>query len=284
MAGGLLFSWTDEWFKFTWNTLPRHAVVDSERRALWHDALTNEQWFGIVAQDPVDTGWRTIYEARQGVRAVAVNTSEGYVKLTIHLDLTPSAPLRIELDSAPGQASGAGYAVAVEPGARSATAYVRAEIDPIQLDGLANGDLPERDPSGWEIQRMTVNRAFVIDGTKAPAEFIEIGRLIEGSWDPKSLHYDSQATWSIDGSDINIRLPWLMLGIADPSSHTGVVPGANNAPMAVQVPEIPLTIDIGAGPVAVGAIRWDAWQEAHSTERMKAGAKDLAQALADTAN
>jgi hypothetical protein len=27
-------------------------VVDGERRSLWHDPLTNEQWFGLNADDP----------------------------------------------------------------------------------------------------------------------------------------------------------------------------------------------------------------------------------------
>ena len=49
LAGALIFAWTDEWFKFTWNTL---SARTRERRPLWHDPLTNEQWFGLVATDP----------------------------------------------------------------------------------------------------------------------------------------------------------------------------------------------------------------------------------------
>ena len=52
LAGGFLFEWTDEWFKATWNTLKRQLPVD--RRALWHDPWTNEQWFGVVAADPAE--------------------------------------------------------------------------------------------------------------------------------------------------------------------------------------------------------------------------------------
>ncbi|CAN5812707.1 hypothetical protein BH23ACT11_BH23ACT11_01650 [soil metagenome] len=47
--GALLFEWTDEWFKYTWNTwdleLPR------ERRNMWRNRLTNEENFGIIATE-----------------------------------------------------------------------------------------------------------------------------------------------------------------------------------------------------------------------------------------
>ena len=49
IAGAFVFAWTDEWFKRTWNT---EEHQDPERRQLWHDPLTNEQWFGLVATDP----------------------------------------------------------------------------------------------------------------------------------------------------------------------------------------------------------------------------------------
>ena len=40
LAGAFVFSWTDEWFKLTWNTQPRQ--IPANRRQLWHDVLTNE--------------------------------------------------------------------------------------------------------------------------------------------------------------------------------------------------------------------------------------------------
>ena len=49
IGGAFVFAWTDEWFKRTWNTMEHQ---DAERRQLWHDPLTNEQWFGLIATDP----------------------------------------------------------------------------------------------------------------------------------------------------------------------------------------------------------------------------------------
>ncbi len=48
-AGGILFSWQDEWFKRTWNTMD---LMDPDRRPYWHDVQTCEQNFGLLSFDP----------------------------------------------------------------------------------------------------------------------------------------------------------------------------------------------------------------------------------------
>ncbi|MDF2960551.1 MAG: hypothetical protein K0S39_2286, partial [Paenibacillus sp.] len=48
MAGAIVFSWQDEWFKRTWNTM--HFEIPQGRRKLWHNVLTNEQHFGLLAE------------------------------------------------------------------------------------------------------------------------------------------------------------------------------------------------------------------------------------------
>ena len=48
-AGGLVFTWQDEWFKRTWN----NVMFDlSDRRAYWSNIQTSEQSFGVMAFDP----------------------------------------------------------------------------------------------------------------------------------------------------------------------------------------------------------------------------------------
>ena len=48
-AGGCVFTWQDEWFKRTWNTM--HAV-NLQRTPYWSDYQTNEQYFGLLSFDP----------------------------------------------------------------------------------------------------------------------------------------------------------------------------------------------------------------------------------------
>jgi hypothetical protein len=48
-AGGLLFTWQDEWFKRTWNTLD---FDNPDRRPFWNNQQTNEQHFGLLSFEP----------------------------------------------------------------------------------------------------------------------------------------------------------------------------------------------------------------------------------------
>ena len=48
-AGGIVFSWQDEWYRRTWNTIP---TVDLDRAAYWSDYQTSEQFFGLLSFDP----------------------------------------------------------------------------------------------------------------------------------------------------------------------------------------------------------------------------------------
>lgn len=49
MAGGLVFTWQDEWFKRTWNTMD---LDNPDRRPFWSNAQVGEQQFGLLSFDP----------------------------------------------------------------------------------------------------------------------------------------------------------------------------------------------------------------------------------------
>ncbi|WP_160725853.1 hypothetical protein [Bacillus sp. USDA818B3_A] len=48
-AGGLVFTWQDEWFKRTWNTMD---YDNPDRRPYWNNQQTNEQHFGLLGFEP----------------------------------------------------------------------------------------------------------------------------------------------------------------------------------------------------------------------------------------
>ncbi|GMA41591.1 hypothetical protein GCM10025883_36360 [Mobilicoccus caccae] len=307
LAGGLVFEWLDEWFKFTWNTVPRHAPVDGERRALWHDPFTNEQFFGLVAHDPKPVGRRVPYEGDGAVRSIAVDHDASWLHLDIDLAATPSSPVSVGFSILPeggirmpdggGQAR-YDVAVTLDPGARQAACLIRGALDPVRLDGLPASAVPRPDANGWVLQRLTLNRPYTVPGTgqDRPAEFLEVGRLIEGDWsDPGN----TLATWQLVAGDagnavFRLRLPWSMLGFADPSSRTVVVPtpaGAaptgdaklQDTPVGVVVEGIDMAVFVPGHDPVTAPIRWEGWQDATYTERLKAGVDVLSQALRDTA-
>jgi hypothetical protein len=48
-AGGIIFTWQDEWFKRTWNTMD---LDNPDRRPYWNNVQTSEQHFGLLSFDP----------------------------------------------------------------------------------------------------------------------------------------------------------------------------------------------------------------------------------------
>ncbi|WP_312475980.1 hypothetical protein [Neobacillus sp.] len=48
-AGGMVFTWQDEWFKRTWNTMD---FDNPDRRPYWNNQQTNEQHFGLLGFEP----------------------------------------------------------------------------------------------------------------------------------------------------------------------------------------------------------------------------------------
>ena len=112
-SGGCVFTWQDEWFKRTWNTM--HAV-NLQRTPYWSDYQTNEQYFGLLSFDPgqeesvcyvdgdlserteedkiFDTGEKSLstkYDERFiYLLAYEKGFSNGEKKLYIPLDVTPN--------------------------------------------------------------------------------------------------------------------------------------------------------------------------------------------------
>jgi hypothetical protein len=296
LAGAFLFSWMDEWFKFTWNTVPRQQPV-ADRRQLWHDPWTNEQWFGLVAADagPAATAGRVVQERPTGIREIRLATDASWLQLRIHLDHPPSR-LTLGFDVVPGGAphlpgttsrdGASDYAVVLDLDRSSGQAYVRPTLEPLPLDYSPLPRGVRRATDGWDEMLLSTNRALVVPttGKRLPYETMDVGRLRRGSWDPSSADYDSRATWQASGGDVTIRIPWMQLGIVDPSSHRTLVPRLRNGtPVAttLPVPRIGLRVVSPIDGTARAELAWDGWNVVHPTERLKAGVEAYADALRD---
>jgi hypothetical protein len=295
LAGAFLFSWTDEWFKFTWNTVQRHEPV-ADRRQLWHDAWTNEQWFGLLAQDPGPPApqGRVVQESRQEVREIRLATDPGWLHLRIHLDHPLAGTLRLGFDVVAGGAprlpgsahhdAVSDYAIVLDADASTGQAYVRSALDPVPLDSSPLPDGVLRPVDGWNEMRLSTNRVMTLPttGEKLPYETMNAGALVRGTWDPADDAFDSLATWNVNGQDLVIRIPWLELGIDDPSSHRALVPVATGNGLratAVVADPIRLRVEPPNGAPATATLAWEEWNVVHPIERLKSGVEIFAEAL-----
>lgn len=282
LAGGLVFEWTDEWFKVTWNTQRRHVPAD--RRQLWHDPLTNEQYFGLLATDPVggpDARPRTVHDG--GGLRVDASSDESWVHLRITLPAAPDAPVAIGFDVVPGGAERlpgsrrrdgtSDFAVVVDPATGRGQAWVRQELDPVPLDYLPPAGSRPAPVDGWQRQQLTTNRPLVIPSTgrRLPMEFFDVGRLRRGEMDPARPGYDSRATWRLDGAVLTLRVPWGLLGMADPSARRALVPRPDRTVETVPVERIGLVVEHSGRRTPAGSVTWSPWDRVHARERVKAG-------------
>ena len=316
-AGGFVFEWTDEWFKFTWNTIDYE--LPGERRPLWINPLTNEEHFGLVATDPgarpaatvdgnggewLNNGSQAIQEGRGALREVRAVKDEGYLYLRLQLD-DPSAWQReaivLGVDALPGGNGGlpglpyadpgADYAIVLGPGRRGSS-LVSSRDDPFWVTyGLAKHYLDHVEPaypSGqgvgvWHLQRQITNRPLTVPsaGRSLPVEWFDVGRLRFGTADPADPRFDCRVTWAA-GDCVEVRLPYALIGFADPSSLRALVVRRDGTLTTSPVDRVGLQVAVGRELADTSGYAWEPWQTVDWHEREKAGIGVFSAAVRDT--
>jgi hypothetical protein len=213
--------------------------------------------------------------------------------LRLRLDEAPAGAIRLGFDVVAGGAArlpGSGrpdgasdYALVLDAQRRSGQAWVRHGIDPLPLDA-AIPPLTNDPVDGWVRAVLSQNRSLRVPttGAQLPHEIQQVGAVRFGNWDPKDPGYDSHATWRVDGREVRIRIPWLQLGLADPSSKRALVPRSNRTATTAPVARIRLAVEADRA-VATADLTWDAWDRVEYTERLKVGHGQLVDALRDVA-
>jgi hypothetical protein len=299
MSGAFLFEWTDEWYKRTWNTQLHQRPIG--RLQLWHDPFTNEQYFGLLATDPLGTGpGPTVIYRNAGagtanagsVRQVKAWTDESYIHLIVLFARRPGM-LTVGLDTVPGPRGPsppgardrkADYALVLDPSHRTGQAWVRAKLDPDPIDYApipANARPAAR--NGWRPLELVTDRPWRLPLTHrhTAMQFDNVGLLRYGYWTPGRPGYDSLALWHLSGAALELRIPWAMAGISDPSSHQALIPRGLFRATSVTIPGIGITVSDGGAPIQhAGTVRWANWQRVRYRERTKAGAAAVRSAFA----
>ena len=108
-AGSIVFTWQDEWFKRTWNTM---GYTDLQSTPYWSDYQTNEQYFGVLSFDPGESESvcyvdGNIEEWNDGQvlgeadgRTLSCTYDEKFLYLMVKgADLGPNTPLYLPIDT-----------------------------------------------------------------------------------------------------------------------------------------------------------------------------------------
>ena len=238
-AGALVFSWQDEWFKRTWNTMD---IDDPDSRAYWMDKMTNEQMFGILSFDPghkksVSYNDGNIKEwKRKNIISSGENTKlymkadEEYLYFRINkkeLNLE-NEEIIIPIDITPKSGSNKinGYELTLNKDADFIITISKDNKASIKVneyydvnDYLFNHNLKDNKKSDkfYTIKQTILGESKIPEtNTIIEKKEVEIGNLISGNGNPKSKNYNSLSDYIVDGDDIEIRIPWLMLNISNP--------------------------------------------------------------------
>ena len=249
-AGSCVFSWQDEWFKRTWNTM---YAVDLTRTPYWSDYQTNEQYFGLMSFEPgeeasicyvdgeIDEWDENDLVIKGGEMSLSAKYDEKFIYFLVqkpNLDFE-NETLYIPLDITPKSGSyyckeqnllleNAADFLIVLNGKENSRILVQERYEVLRstysqqvydYDTYVKEYIPDLDsplfvPIDMILQTAT---ALIYNDNLAMAEVFETGKLKYGNANPKSPDFDSLADFMECGDYIEIKLPWQLLNFADPS-------------------------------------------------------------------
>jgi hypothetical protein len=313
-AGGVVFEWIDEWFKLTWNTVD--LEVPADRRQLWRNDLTNEEFFGLVAAQPgskpavvldgKDGEWRTngskvIASSGGPVREVRAVKDEQNLYLLLRLGRSESwrkHPITVGLDTRPGGNRGLPNHPGVFPRADAALVvgpdhaqlFQAAWWEPTRLlygplgRGYIKVDPADLKPGSgaWVHPLQIVNRPYVVPATgeKRPVELHELGSLPIGTGDPRSPDFDNRTLVAGRRKVVEVRLPWALLGYSDPSSQMLLEVHPNGTVTTLKGGGVGIAVlSDGSALLRTRGYAWDPWHSVTWHERKKAGFDALASTM-----
>jgi hypothetical protein len=204
-AGGILFSWQDEWFKRTWNTMD-------------FDNLLTDLY---VTSDAANIFVRLDYQQ-------SINLEETPTYITFDT-IGDQGQKKIPLTTGQSMSTTSGVDFLVTLGGKEES---RITVDSYydsfyyqygeRLKLISKESYPSEKENGvFHPIRLALNKQLTIPSTGKtyPFEAYETGKLLYGSGNPNDENYSSLTDISIskDGKMVELRIPWLMLNIKDPS-------------------------------------------------------------------
>ena len=250
-AGSLVFTWQDEWFKRTWNNV-MYDIAD--RRPFWSNIQTTEQCFGLMSFDPGAKScasypdgdfadWNNVdpvVKSKDG--KLYVQSDERYVYIMVEskkYDFNNDT-IFIPIDTISGQGNtssdeyklgfnkGADFLIKLH-GASDSHIYVDRYYDAFNyyfVNSRMLSDFPklkndDKKNSGiFDTMMLCYGYNMKIKGTgdEIPDRAYETGKLSYGNGNPDSKDYASLTDFCYADGKLELRIPWQLLNVMDPSS------------------------------------------------------------------
>lgn len=245
IKNAIIFSWQDEWFKRTWNTMHN---VNLTQTPYWSDYQTNEQFFGLLTFDPgnersisyVDGDieeWeeKDIVYQNEDI-AISHKYDEKFMYFYIHKENYQGEKLYIPIDITPksGAYTSEEYHLSFErptdfllvlDGKENSRILVQERYNTIEATfGIELYDrnsyvyVPKIDSPVFQ----KINLLLQYVGNSAIEqkylEPYETGLLTYGDANPNHENFNSLADFIINGDEIEIRIPYELLNFSDPSN------------------------------------------------------------------
>lgn len=249
-AGSCLFSWQDEWFKRTWNTM---YAVDMSKTPYWSDYQTNEQFFGIMTFDPgreksvcyVDgnlSEWeKEDLVVQDGDRKISMKYDEKFVYFLVYKEgfdqVTDTLYIPIDTNPKVGSTYAENEDIAFENaadflmvihGKNDSRLLVQERYEVLMsiyheeyyaINPYYKENTPEADSPLFKRIHMPLKLKSLLPKVKDISTGIsyETGKLRYGNANPEAEDFDSLADFIFSGDYIEIRIPWQLLNFSNPS-------------------------------------------------------------------
>ncbi len=301
-AGGFISTWQDHWERRSWNTA--FATIPT-KNDMWHDLLSDGQGYGLMAFTPgaepscvlngTPDEWAPedrLLE-RDGLRLSARYDAEALYLLLE--GVREDTPVYLPLDISPEM----GSSTSDEPklhfprdvdfllclnGRDDSRLLVQERCDPMRERFLYEVEgkdpflsFPKKESGTFVPLRMAVRNPLLVDVLTPETRALqrlgtwEAGKLTHGNGDSAAAEYNSLADFCFGGDCVEIRLPWLLLNIGDPSN--GMVHRDYYAQYGVSFqPVRELWIgatQAGAEEVPMVSLRLAGWKKLDHQERLK---------------
>ena len=303
-AGEVITSFQDSWTLRSWNTSFAKNLTNGY---LWHDLQTATQSMGLLGYKPgreavaildgKSDEWtpdRLILE-NESYKLYAVSDAEGlylYIEgaaadkpLYLPVDISPSlGSFRAELEgTAPISFDGAAEFLLILDGADNSRLLVQERYDAMRECFLYEttgedpfSEIPAADSPSFVPVYMVLENDLLVDVLDVNYRALqrlgryETGRLTAGSADPNSPQYTSLCDLCFSETGAELRLPWLLLNVADPAN--GLVHSDYYLHYGVEweaVRQIRIGVGDGASPIPLGLFSLKGWKKLEVREYLK---------------